>query len=43
MGNDHEIEFHEMEIAIIHEIKNIAKLIMRSKLHFSGDQNFLRN
>jgi hypothetical protein len=23
-GNDHEIEFHEIEIAIFHEIKNIA-------------------
>ena len=33
-GNDHEIEFHEIKFAIFHEIKNIAKLIMRSKLAF---------
>jgi hypothetical protein len=25
MGNNHEIEFHEIEIAIFHEIKIIAK------------------
>ncbi len=34
LGNDHKIEFHEIEIAIFHAIKNIAKLIMRSKLAF---------
>ena len=39
-GNDHEIEFHEIEIAIFHEIKNIAKLIMRSKLTFFRRSNF---
>jgi hypothetical protein len=41
-GNDHEIEFHEIKIAIFHEIKIaifheikcFAKLIMRSKLAF---------
>ena len=31
LGNDHEIEFHEIEIAIFHEIESFAKLIMRSK------------
>ena len=34
LGNDHEIEFHEIEIAIFHEIKSFAKLIMKSKLAF---------
>jgi len=34
LGNDHEIEFPEIEIAIFHEIKSFAKLIMRSKLAF---------
>ncbi len=33
-GNDHEIEFHEIEIAILNKIKSVAKLIMRSKLAF---------
>jgi hypothetical protein len=33
-GNDHEIKFHEIEIAILKEIKSVAKLIMRSKLAF---------
>ncbi len=39
-GNDHEIKFHEIKIAIFHEIKNIAKLIMRSKLIFFRRSNF---
>jgi hypothetical protein len=40
MGNDHEIEFHEIENAIFHEIKSFAKLIMRSKLAFcKNDQD----
>ena len=30
MGNDHEVEFHEIKIAIFHEIKI---MIMRSKLY----------
>ena len=30
MGNDHEVEFHEIEIAIFHEIEIT---IMRSKLY----------
>ena len=34
MGNDQEIEFHEIEIAIFHEIESFAKLIMRPKLAF---------
>ena len=34
LGNDHEIEFHEIEIAIFQEIKSFVKLIMRSKLAF---------
>jgi hypothetical protein len=34
LGNDHEIEFHEIEIAIFHEIKSFSKLIMKSKLAF---------
>ncbi len=33
-GNYHEIEFHEIEITIFHEINSSAKLIMRSKLTF---------
>jgi hypothetical protein len=33
-GNDHEIKFHEIEIAIFHEIEIFAKLIMRLKLAF---------
>ncbi len=37
-GNDHEIEFQEIGIVIFHEIENIAKLIMRSKLTFLGDR-----
>ena len=34
VGNDHEIEFHDIEIGIFHEFKSFAKLIMRSKLGF---------
>ncbi len=33
-GNDHEIKFHEIEIAIFQEIKSFEKLIMGSKLAF---------
>jgi hypothetical protein len=31
VGDDHEVEFHEIEIAIFHEIEI---MIMRSKLQF---------
>ena len=40
MGNDHENKFHEIKIAIFHEIENIAKLIMRSKIDIFHEIEF---
>ncbi len=40
LGNDHEVEFHEIEIAIFHEIKI---MIMRSKLDLIMRSNLFNN
>jgi hypothetical protein len=35
-GDNHEVEFHEIEIAIFHEIEI---MIMRSKVRLGSDMN----
>jgi hypothetical protein len=39
LGNDHEIEFHEIESRFF--FQEIERMIMRSKVVFSGDRKFL--
>jgi hypothetical protein len=39
--SDQEIQFQEIEIWFFHEVELFTKLFWRSKLSFSGNQNFL--